>query len=201
MGHIRSFVTVALLSTAAPAFAANIVVNSGFESGALAPWFQDRNFGGGAEDWNVTNVDPHSGTFAATVLGNKEIRQNFAPTPVANITQASFWLRHSTQNNLPAFVSLFYSDLSETTFLVNTAGTGWEQFDVLGNLVAGKTLTGFSIFGYSGGQQPFRTYLDDVVFFAGPAIPEPATWALMIAGFGLAGTAARRSARTRVAFA
>ena len=32
-------------------------------------------------------------------------------------------------------------------------------------------------------------------------VPEPATWAMMIAGFGLVGTALRRNRRTRVAFA
>lgn len=34
-----------------------------------------------------------------------------------------------------------------------------------------------------------------------PGIPEPSTWAMMIAGFGLAGTALRRSRRTTVSFA
>jgi len=31
------------------------------------------------------------------------------------------------------------------------------------------------------------------------AVPEPATWALMLAGFGLAGTAMRTRRRTRFA--
>jgi len=33
------------------------------------------------------------------------------------------------------------------------------------------------------------------------AVPEPATWAMMIAGFGLAGAAMRRRARSRISFA
>jgi PEP-CTERM motif len=35
----------------------------------------------------------------------------------------------------------------------------------------------------------FRSYVDEV---AAPAVPEPATWTMMIAGFGLAGAALRR---------
>jgi hypothetical protein len=33
------------------------------------------------------------------------------------------------------------------------------------------------------------------VNFVGGAVPEPATWAMMIAGFGLIGVAARRQRR------
>jgi len=36
---------------------------------------------------------------------------------------------------------------------------------------------------------------------AAPAVPEPATWAMMIGGFGLAGAAMRRRARPAVRFA
>lgn len=45
---------------------------------------------------------------------------------------------------------------------------------------------------------PYEDYVKTYV--AAHAVPEPATWALMIAGFGLLGAAARR-ARRRVAFA
>ena len=41
-------------------------------------------------------------------------------------------------------------------------------------------------------------YIDDVSYFSG-TVPEPATWALMIGGFGLVGAAARR--RKAIAFA
>jgi PEP-CTERM motif len=45
----------------------------------------------------------------------------------------------------------------------------------------------------------------DLVFTAGPlgagGVPEPANWALMIAGFGLAGTALRRKPKVSVRFA
>ena len=193
--------TFTALTFAAPSMAANVIVNGGFESGVLSPWFQDNDLGG-PEAWNVTNADAHSGTFSATDVGNKEIRQNFAPVPVSSITEATFWLKHPTAPNLPAFVTLFYNDNTNTGFLVNTAGTGWEQFNVLGNLAAGKLLSGFSVYGYIGGTDPNRTFLDDVVIAANTVgVPEPAAWAMMIAGFGLAGAVTRRRMRIRVAFA
>jgi hypothetical protein len=48
---------------------ADLLVNGGFETGALTPWFQARNFGG-TENWNVTSAVSHSGTFSATNVEN-----------------------------------------------------------------------------------------------------------------------------------
>lgn len=59
--------------------------------------------------------------------------------------------------------------------------------------------------GYAGQVDEVRVYgpndyyvMDDVTYTAAPA-PEPAAWALMIVGFGLAGTALRRRGATRLA--
>ncbi len=50
----------------------------------------------------------------------------------------------------------------------------------------------------TGAPNDFRALFDVGV---GPAVPEPATWAMMIAGFGLAGAAMRRRQLVKVAFA
>ncbi|HEY9234910.1 MAG TPA: PEPxxWA-CTERM sorting domain-containing protein [Phenylobacterium sp.] len=55
---------------------------------------------------------------------------------------------------------------------------------------AGESITGLT---FASSQNSFE--IDDI---SGSAVPEPATWAMMIAGFGLAGTALRRR---RTAFA
>jgi len=139
------------------------LVNGDFESGALAPWFQGAVFSGG-EDWNVTSADSHTGVFSATNTGNMEIRQDLgAPISTDSIEEMSFWLKHPDPEVSAAYVSLFYTDGS-TEFLVNTEGTDWNFFDVTGNLLPGRMLIGFSVYGNSAGDPEFaRTVLDDVI--------------------------------------
>lgn len=77
-----------------------------------------------------------------------------------------------------------------------------DQFATLtaGEIVADPLTAGISSFGYgltttvSGGNALFLTngLAPFVAFEAINAIPEPATWAMLIAGFGLVGAAARR---------
>lgn len=81
--------------------------------------------------------------------------------------------------------------------LSNTANGGF--FGFISNtafssvLIEGGTQSGFL---------PFETYtLDNLTISTSPAIPEPETWMLLIAGFGLLGSGMRRSQPTlRVRF-
>ena len=185
---IFAIALVAALTLPVSAGAVNVVANAGFESGALGPWF---NTAGG--NWAATNTDAHSGGFSAIDTGNFEIRQDFAPVAVSALTTAQFWLKHPNLNGAPTYVTLTYSDNSNTGFVVSTGGSGWELINVLGNLDVSKSLSAFAIYGYSGGGGDDVTLLDDVLFDNGAAaVPEPATWALMIGGFALTGAAMRR---------
>ncbi len=174
-----------------PVAAGEVLVNGGFESGALSPWFQDRTFGTIIENWTVTTTLPHSGTFAATDNGNAELRQNFAGVATDSITQISFWAMHPDATINALFVDLFYSDGTDTGFLVNTVGTTYNYFDVTSDLVAGETLIGFSIFGNSGGQ----TFFDDASIITSAAVPEPASVVLLALGLASACGFLRRARR------
>ena len=88
-------------------------------------------------------------------------------------------------------------DLANNVLLTLT-GAELPQFDgnqelgetnrrVFFTLGAGETLGGVR-FTYN--NAAFE--LDDVAFGVGDAVPEPATWALLLAGFGMVGAAARR---------
>ena len=81
-----------LLSMAVPAFGANVLSNPGFESGVLSPWYQ---YSGSAigTDWYVTSAESHTGTYCATDVGSKGLRQDFAAIPTNTITEASFWIK------------------------------------------------------------------------------------------------------------
>ncbi len=103
-----------------------------------------------------------------------------------------------------------------------TNGTGYRTFTALGGTVtslgarsllsnfgATGTLTGTQtlalgetfgvIVDYNGGYGGDSTGLNFSVSDGAGAVPEPAMWGLMIAGFGLVGTSMRRRARTAVA--
>jgi hypothetical protein len=91
--------------------------------------------------------------------------------------------------------------------LLNGQDTGFfAQFQFL-------SLTSFSVSGLKAGLNtldfevtnqggPTALRVDDLVGFAdaAPGVPEPASWAMMIAGFGLAGAAARRRLVARARF-
>lgn len=159
-----------------PATAATII-NPGFETGDLTPWFQDRDGSdsdaGPVEAWNVTSADAHTGIYSATNTNNLEIRQNFSPVAARDITELSFWLRQPE----PAIsaVSLFYSDNSESQEVVSLSSSDWEFFDITPRLEGEKDLIGFSVFGYArSGPEEDRTFLDDVTLKVQP-IPEPSS--------------------------
>lgn len=180
-----------VLAAAAPASAQ--FVNPGFETGALAPWFPANNFCNVSScTWTVTNADAHTGTFSAEGSDNLELRQNFA-TPFApgTVTSLTFWAKHlSAGVNALAYV-LYYSNGSSSQNSVNTTGTDWNMFDVTSSVNNALSLSGFSVYGNTGG----ITRVDDFSINgqALTATPEPATLALV--GIGFVGLAVARRRR------
>ncbi|WP_136163168.1 PEPxxWA-CTERM sorting domain-containing protein [Sphingomonas flavalba] len=79
---------------------------------------------------------------------------------------------------------------------VGYTSTAFFIFDA-GNLPGGLTSLDFNRAGLSN----VRVYSTGTYTPPTNAVPEPATWAMLIAGFGLAGVAARRRRRTGVSFA
>jgi hypothetical protein len=165
----RSFsVTLALLCGAAPALAANQLVNPGFETGLLAPWTNDNDFCAGCT-WSVDAADAHSGTYSAVVDGNRLILQTFAPVPVSSINAVNFWARHPNDATGADIAVYFeYSDLTDEEALFQTSDSAWTFFDVTSELDSSKSLTGFGVYGNSGTLARFDDAVVDVV-------PEPAT--------------------------
>jgi hypothetical protein len=184
----------AALVGAPSAWATNILQNGGFETGSLLPWYQDNDYSPGPGNWTVNSADAHSGTYSAYDMGNKELRQDIAATAVAEIDQLSFWMKHPSLTDAPAYVTFFYSDSTSAGFMEYSSSTDWQFFDLTSLLNASKTLIGFSIYGYYGGEGTPITRLDDFVIDVGDpaAVPEPGAWALMVAGFGFAGAILRR---------
>jgi hypothetical protein len=170
-----SYVALAAL-VAAPAWA-NILINPGFESGVLDPWYQKADYGG-PEDWNVTTDDVHSGEYSATDCGNKLIAQDFAAVSTDLIIEASLWLR-----NVDATINAVYFQYSDMSVEENVwwPSGGWDYVDATIWLDPGKELISFGVYGVSGGDTQ-RTYVDDWTL----VIPEPSTAVLLgLAALGL----------------
>ena len=178
-----------LVLVAIPGFAGELLVNGGFETGDLMPWFQARDFCGGlCIDWAVTDTKAHSGTFSATVTGNIELRQNFTPTAGADITSVTFWAIAGFQFGA---IDFFYTDGSDEEFVYDASSTDWTLVDATADVDTGKTLSGFSVWG--GDPNGVYFYDDLSITTGGTGVPEPGTMMLFGSGVvGLAGFARRK---------
>jgi len=89
-----------------------------------------------------------------------------------------------TMHTIAEWGGLYSSDAYVSAFGVGNGGTAGNDFHALADNVTLTTRAGS--LGYD---------------FQEGAVPEPATWAMMVAGFGVLGTAMRRRQRTTVRFA
>lgn len=182
MKRILCALAMALLFAGA-AYADELIVNGGFETGNLSPWYNARNFcGGTCQDWGVTNSNSHAGTFSAMDIGNIELRQDITPTLGSLITSATFWVNNSAGVDA---VDFFYSDNTDEEFVVFTNPGVWNLADVTADINLSKTLVGFSIWGCDAS---CVTFVDDVSLqTSGGGVPEPGT--LVMLGSGVLATA------------
>ena len=96
--------------------------------------------------------------------------------------------------NYAAFNALF-----GTTILSNGSGSD-ENRDINPNNLSGNLFYVAAAFSNSGSNDSFK--VSGITYTATPAVPEPATWGMMICGLGLAGAAMRRrKANASVSFA
>ncbi|MFN3513494.1 MAG: FxDxF family PEP-CTERM protein [Phenylobacterium sp.] len=102
-----------------------------------------------------------------------------------------------------SFQTSIFNDIDFTSVTLNGAefqigSTGQVEFRFLNDLLVTGGMQQLIVSGTSGGN---GSYAGTLTFFPSAAIPEPATWAMMIAGFGLAGAALRRRRSEHLAFA
>lgn len=171
-----------LIGATLPASAAvNLVTNGGFETGNFTGWSSsgwDIDFGG---------LTPFSGAhYADTGCVDTfcDLTQSLATQAGATYT-ISFAFNPGADAGIPgdptnAMTRILWN--GTPIFAIAGGVEGWATVTLPAQLATGSStdLT------FSGFQNPAWNGLDDVsVFLASAAVPEPATWIMLILGFGL----------------
>ena len=145
-------------------------------------------------------------------LFNGNINNNPNPSNANSYknAEAAYNLFNNTHPSANPDITLTYlADTDVTPFPGTITGAGgssgtWSLPGKLVNFIAVKASNQFVLYqlatpassgSWSTLDIPYRNNphdLSHLVFFGRPAVPEPATWAMMIGGFGLAGAALRR---------
>ena len=129
-----------------------LLSNTGFETGSFPPWIHD-----GA--WTISSTGSHSGTYCAYDIGNHWLRQDFTPTPSAQIVSATLWCKQP--ESAISAIDFMYSDGSYSEDLIWPTSS-WQQFNVTSFIDPGMIVIGIRVWGYSGGgPNPDETFFDD----------------------------------------
>ena len=184
MRGFRYVLAAAAVSVSMPSMAASIVTNGGFETGDFTGWTQ---FGNTSFTSVFNSGGASEGIYSAAfgpIGSTGGIFQTLATTGGATYSY-SFSLRNigGVPNSFAASI-----DGNTVTSLTNAGTFPFTAYS--GTFTATGALTDLR-FTF---QQDVRSYFLDAVSVVEEvaAVPEPATWAMMIAGFGIAGVSLRR---------
>jgi hypothetical protein len=183
MIKFRYLAAVAALALSTPVLAVNLAVNGSFETGDFTGWTQFGDTSFTTVEFGSFNELPTDGNWQAVfgpTGGIGGIRQSFASAGTYNV---SFDLA----NTSGSFSSV---DFGGINLLSNVGDSTYTSY--LFNVTVGANST----LSFSFQNTPDYYSLDNVVVeLASGTVPEPDTWAMLIAGFGLTGAAMRRRRR------
>jgi hypothetical protein len=186
---LRALPALAIVAAPVPALAQNLVVNGGFETGDFTGWIAP---GEGYPE----KVDPtwvKSGAYAAEIAGYSDIPDTLTQqiaTGAGHVYHIQFdYLWDITEAGTLNALELDWN--GDQLFLQQNVVDNsyvWHHFD---GLVTG---TGSDQLQFIGANDPGYVWVDNV---AVSNAPEPAAWAMMVAGFGLIGAGLRSRQRMR----
>ena len=197
-----------MLAAAAPA-AANLLVNGGFEASSAPTTTPPGWFNIGHQDGVISyaafSTPAYEGLYyydiggfgAPTPAIGDGIAQTVATVSGSNYVLTFGYSGENTNGVTTVLDVLIGSQLSQFTILGNSSGVFQKPFTTVSlNYLATGLFTTIAFTISSSSQIGFNDPLVDGASFAlaQPGIPEPASWALMIGGFGLVGAAMRRRA-------
>jgi hypothetical protein len=192
------------------AHAANLLVDAGFESGGTGGgvsgdpigWTSVAASSGSDAGLASSAADAHSGLLYYDFAGVGPYTGNLSQLDelfqdVSTVAGTTYnWSFFEAVNGSPNSNLVLTLGGTKVVDQVDPANSDWTQ--VAGSFVATGSTTRVAFFGRN---LPGGTHIDDVVFSAAGAaggVPEPASWALMLAGFFGVGSAVRRTRRAIV---
>ena len=180
-----------LVAGAVPA-SANLVTNGSFETGDFTGWEQinDTSFSGVDCSGTIATDGACAAFFGPLDPGGGGILQTITTT-AGGVYTLTFDLQN--EGSPPNAFGLYW-DGGFVNIDFDVEMFPYASFTT--QLTASGTSTELGFIFY---HEPSFWDLDNVSLTA--AVPEPASWAMMIAGFGLAGAAARRARKVAVTYA
>lgn len=163
----------------------------------------------GREYMNASTASPTGGNFVA-LDGDQSFASAMSQTinglTVGQTYNLSFYwgagqLASRTGGPITEMIKVTFGNSVYNTNTISTPGatfSGWNLASTSFTATQTSQVLSFLSLGTPSGQPPVAL-LDGVSLTA--AVPEPASWAMMIGGFGMVGGAMRRSRRAKVAFA
>jgi len=220
---MKPFVLIAmLLSVAASPAAANLITNGSFEAdnfnagggyrlglvnNDVTGWYIPA--GHGIYPWGLQNVNAFGAGPADTgnqwlVLGQAGTANEFTIQQTVNGLTAggSYTISWAAASELGCCAMgqlsfLAGSASSGSLFAAPNSGSYWTQWGHYSlNFVANASSVTFQFKDVMPNSSGYDLGLDSVSLVGGGAVPEPASWAMMIVGFGLVGVTARRRSVT-----
>ena len=200
------------LSGVAPAYAANVnLVTNGNFANAVGYTSDYANCGSGpyvcapstaGNSYFATNASSVNGSFYPLTdhTGDGSNLLVLDPSGLGSFFIQTFAVAANSTYTLSFFASQLnfgssiIASVNGTSFGTFTPGTGWTPFSQTYNTGSATQATLRLDAGST--SQSYNDFAVDDVAFTGPAapgaVPEPATWAMMILGFGLVGSGLRR---------
>lgn len=186
-GAISATLALSLVAAASPA-AAQVVTNGGFETGDLSGWTVTGNDATAAPTGSYGYV-PHSGSYFAG-LGDTSGQGSLSQvlTTAAGQSYTLSYYLASKGDQATSFSAMWDGQILAGSELTNPNSNS--AYVLYSFVVTG---TGSDTLSFHETDVPSWMALDDISVTANVgAVPEPATWAMMLLGFGAIGFAARR---------